>query len=100
MFLLSLCCSFGSLLFAGQDCRVYADVSCGWSSSAVDNAIRSCCSLCGHQHDQMRCCPCPRCLEWHPDADCPDVVVASIRFHPCRQYVALIAIDVWDIWQC
>ena len=85
---------FGSLLFAGQDCREYADVSCGWASSALDDAIRSCCSLCGQLHDQLRRCPCPRCLEWHPDADCRDVVVAIAQFHPCRQYVSLCAFPV------
>ena len=71
---------------AGQDCRHYKDVSDGWSSVAVDSFIQSCCSLCGNRHDELRGCPCPRCLCWHPESDCFQFDVAMHRDAPCSRY--------------
>jgi hypothetical protein len=80
---------------AGQDCRRYTDISDGWSPVFVDSIIQSCCSLCGNNHDELRGCPCPRCLCWHPDSDCFQFVVEMPAMNldaPCSRYGPCLSI--------
>lgn len=80
---------------AGQDCRRYTDISDGWSPVLVDSIIQSCCSLCGNNHDELRGCPCPRCLCWHPDSDCFQFVVEMPAMNldaPCSRYGPCLSI--------
>jgi hypothetical protein len=79
---------------AGEDCRPYKDVSDGWSSAAVDRFIQSCCSLCGNCHDELRGCPCPRCLCYHPDLDCFPFDALMHRDAPCSRYGPCLSVVV------